>query len=115
MKKEKVLETIIGIVAGFIVIYFLTKWEWTLYLVGVVSVLSVLSGKLAKSLAEGWMWLAEKIGWVSNRILLSVVYLLVLTPIALIYRLSRKSAKNKSTNWQVADQGFDKSFFEKPW
>lgn len=46
--------------------------------------------KLLKALYKAWMKFAHALGWVNTRIILSLVYFLIFTPIALIFRLIGK-------------------------
>lgn len=43
-----------------------------------------------KFLYEAWMKFAHALGWVNTRIILSIVYFLIFTPLALIFRLIGK-------------------------
>ena len=61
--------------------------EWTLWIGFPVFVLGLISPDLLKSPYEMWMKLGHLLGWLNSRIILSVVYILVLLPIALIMRL----------------------------
>ena len=43
-----------------------------------------------KLLYRGWMKLAHVLGWVNTRIILSLVYFLIVTPLALIFKVIGK-------------------------
>lgn len=43
-----------------------------------------------KTLYKAWMKFAHALGWVNTRIILSIVYFLIFTPLALIFRLIGK-------------------------
>ncbi len=69
---------------------------------------------------RGWMAVVGVIGWVNRQLLLSLVFLLFITPTALILRLTgRDFMKQKidagaSTYWNTREQtSFDKSSYEK--
>lgn len=46
--------------------------------------------KFLKLLYKGWMKFAHALGWVNTRIILTIVYLLVFTPMALIFKVIGK-------------------------
>lgn len=62
-------------------------WEW----LGGVGFLFILVGLFLPQalgpLYGPWMRVAEKIGYVMNRVILTIFYLLIFTPIALVRRL----------------------------
>ncbi len=60
-------------------------------LLGVGALLFLLGAAVPKALAvphRGWMTLAEGLGWVMTRVILSVVFYLVVTPIGVVRRLT---------------------------
>lgn len=46
--------------------------------------------KFLKLLYNAWMKLAHALGWLNTRIILTLVYILIFTPIALFFRLIGK-------------------------
>ncbi len=69
-----------------------------------------------------WMGLAAILGYVNTRILLSLFYYFIMTPVGAVLRLTghdgmaRRSKERKSTYWQVREQtrqtreGFERAF-----
>ncbi|MEK7851087.1 MAG: SxtJ family membrane protein [Deltaproteobacteria bacterium] len=43
-----------------------------------------------KTLYKSWMKFAHALGWVNTRIILTVIYLLIFTPVALIFKVIGK-------------------------
>jgi hypothetical protein len=89
----------------------------------VAGALFVLAGLLApRPLApvfRGWMRLAEVLGWINTRILLTVIFYLVVTPIGLVMRLARRSPldlRQRESYWaepprsSYGDRHFEKQF-----
>ena len=118
--KNNPTSTILTIVVGFLIIYLITKSTWALYVSVSIGVLGLVSNTLARYINMGWM----KIGWVLSliipNILLSVVYFLILTPIALLAKLFSKKdplllTNPKGTLFIEKNKSFEKSGFEKPW
>ena len=66
-------------------------------------------------LEKGWMKFAHALGWVMNRVLLTIVFYLILTPLAVSRRLLRKKKETGSTYWLEKPKSFSKEDLEKPW
>lgn len=54
----------------------------------VLLVLGLIAPSLLKYPSDAWWAFARVLGWVNARIILSIAYLLVLTPIGLVWRLA---------------------------
>ena len=78
------------IITGFLVLFLIIKKSFLLYIAGGVALGSLFSEYLAEKIVWGWYKLAEGLGYVSSRILLSIIFFVMLTPLALLYRLTRK-------------------------
>jgi hypothetical protein len=81
------------IVTGLVVLYFIFSSRYPYFLVaaaviGVVSLAIPVAGDL---IVKGWYKLAEIMGAINGRILLSAVFFIVLVPVALIAKLSKKN------------------------
>jgi len=67
-----------------------------------------------------WMKLAKLLSYIAPNILLSIVFFLILTPVALLQKLFNKNKSfdpsiNKLTTFQDTIKKIDKPHFEKPW
>lgn len=91
--QPKAFESILAITVGLLVLYIWKGYSWALY----VSVGVALSGLLVPFLRDliVWSWskLGQGLGYVNSRILLTLVYVFVLVPIALIRRLFSSDSK----------------------
>jgi hypothetical protein len=64
-----------------------------LWAIGIGGLLIAFGGILPSVLApvhKGWMWVGHILGWINTRILLSIVFYVLLTPIGLVFRLMGK-------------------------
>jgi ABC-type multidrug transport system fused ATPase/permease subunit len=99
VQKEKVLENNLVIAGGLLVFYIVFKIEVLVIIALAVIVLTILSDFIANKISWLWMKLAEVLGYINSKILLSAIFYLVLFPIALIYKLLSKDTlylkKNK--------------------
>lgn len=93
-------------------------WNNEKGLIGII--LFVLLALLSKFIASGidqlWNYATTSLGWVMSRVLLSVVFLVFLTPIALIYRLTRKKVSgNAGSNFIDRNYTYVAKDIETPW
>lgn len=122
MKRQKTdpAKTVLTISVGFIVLYLITKWDWTISVALVVGLMGVFSTYLSRMIDFLWMKLSWLLNLITSNILLSTIFFLFLFPIALLSRLFGKNdplnLKNKAgSNFKNSNKQFDKISLEKPW
>lgn len=113
-------ETVLVITVGFLLLYIFFK-------TGVFLNISLgfgLAGVFSKYLSEkiDWFWskLSLFLGAVSNGVLLTIIFFLVVTPIGLIRRLRKKNSltyfdRRKTTNFSDRSYSFTKKDLENLW
>jgi len=76
----------------------------------------------AVKLAGAWLGFSAVLGAINSKILLTLVYYLVLTPIALLYRLThrdplslKRADDTRRSYWIVRDHQFGPRDLERPW
>lgn len=81
------------IVTGLVVLYFVFKSRYPYFLIAAaaVGVLSIAIPVVGDLIVKGWYKIAEILGAINGRILLSAVFFLVLLPVALMSRLGKKN------------------------
>jgi hypothetical protein len=118
--KSNPTKTVLTITVGFLVVYFIAKWQWALSVAGIIG----LAGLFSDFLAEKIEWLWMKITWILSlivpNILLSLLFFLFLFPIALLMRITSKKnflqLKNRgNTTWIADTKVFDAKSMENPW
>ncbi len=69
------------------------QWVWVtlIAIAAVLLIATVVAPSLLKPVYRGWMRLGEALGWVNTRILLTLIFFLVVTPIGLLMRLFGRS------------------------
>ncbi|CAK8723315.1 SxtJ [Candidatus Electronema halotolerans] len=72
----------------------LMNWPWLLA-VGLILV-SAVAPKALGPLNRAWMFLGHILGWINTRIILGIVFLLIFTPTALVFRLLGKDPMRRS-------------------
>ena len=117
LTKSDPIKTILIIVLGFMVVYLVTKWQGWLNIALILGLAGFLSGHLAKAIDFVWMKLSWLLSLIIPNILLSLVFILFLTPLALLSRFGKDSLMLKNTRSTLFKEHvkFDKASFEKPW
>ena len=90
MKQQNTKEIVLTIVVGLLVFYFIFKIQGLLIAALVVGVLGVLSNFVAEKIAWLWLKFAEILGRINSTVLLSLIFFIFLTPIALLMRIFKK-------------------------
>jgi hypothetical protein len=92
MDKAKRFETVLVIVLGLIVIYWFKKYNVLLLSAIFIGMAALLVPAVATGIQWFWMKLSGLMGAVSGRVILTVIYLLVLLPLAFLAKLFGKSS-----------------------
>lgn len=113
-------KTVLVITVGMLVVFFITKADWALYVALGVGLAGVISGYLAEKINWVWMKLTWVLSMIVPNILLAIVFYLILTPIALLSRVfggkDQLMLKNNApTVFKAYDKKFDPASFENPW
>ena len=120
-KSKNPYKDVLVIVLGFLVIFLITKKSFLLYISGGVAFAAASSDFIAEKIVWAWYKLAEGLGYVSSRILLSTIFFLFLTPLAMFYRLIRKNdplqIKKKSSGTYFTERNhlYVKNDLERMW
>ena len=113
-------KTVLVIIAGLLVVYYFSGWPWTLYTALIIGVGAALSDYLAGVIHFLWMKLVLLLSLIVPNVIMTLIFYLILFPIAMLARLFRKHPPILLTNpdnsvFVETDKSFDKSHFEKPW
>lgn len=110
--------------AGFLILHLLARKnalarEIFLCLGIGIPVISLLSSFLAEKIVWVWYKLAEAMGFVMSRVILSTIFFLFLTPIALLARLrkgdSLRLKKSEDSYFTSRNHQYGKKDLEKMW
>jgi hypothetical protein len=91
MSRVKVLETILVLVLALGVVYWwFGRNQYVLLAAGIIGIIGLFIPALAEKIHWAWMKLAEGMGYVMSKVILTVVFVVFLVPIAFIARIFRK-------------------------
>ena len=106
---KKVYLDLLVIAIGFAVLAYLFKFPW-LYAGSLIAAASAVHPITARAVSASWEYIGKTLGRINSSILLSIFFVLVLSPIAILYRLTKRKT---TLNWQNMDgQSVD---FTKPY
>ncbi|HHM20804.1 MAG TPA: hypothetical protein ENJ20_02165 [Bacteroidetes bacterium] len=117
--REKQLETCLVIATGLMVIWLISRKEEWIYAAVVIGVVGAFIPALAKWVHWLWYKIAEVMGGIMSRVLLSIVFFVFLFPIAVVYKLTNKDLlqlkRKKDTYWTKRDHRYSKKDLENAW
>lgn len=90
--KDQSRDTGMAMVLLFLLIFVSRKHPWLLYTAMILHVVNMIVPKVFYPIAIFWLGLSDAMGAVMSKVLLSIVYVLVVTPIALLRRISGKDS-----------------------
>ncbi len=120
MKAEDKYKTLLVIVVGLGLLYFLFDNIYLLYTSLAIGTLSFMFPIVGDWILKGWGLIGHTLGYINTKILLSLVFFVFLTPIALIQKLLTKSnflnLKNpEGSNYLERNQTYEAKDFDNPW
>lgn len=120
-EKEKARETLLVLALASLVFLGFIKEEWPLagYAAAFFLFIALFVPPLARTLHRFWIGLAQIIGTVNTRILLTLVFFLLLTPLALIRRLTSSDPLQlkppKNTVFTVREEQYSPEDLKNPY
>jgi hypothetical protein len=119
MQKERSGETVLVIVLGLVVLYWLKRKDALLLSALAIGGVALLVPAAARGIHQGWMKLSQMLGNVSGKVLLTLVYFFVLAPLSLLARwmgkisILKKGAGN--THFKERNHDYTKEDIIHPW
>ncbi len=120
MQREKVLETILAIVAGLLLLALVLSVQ-ALHIIALALLGTALAFPfLSEKIALLWLKLAEVLGKINSVLLLSLIFYLVLTPWAFIFRFFHRDnlymiRKQVGSYYTERDYEYSARDFDNPW
>jgi Saxitoxin biosynthesis operon protein SxtJ len=90
MEKIKQKESILAIVTGLVIIGWFIHKPILFPIAGGIGLVCLLSSYVTEKIHWLWMKISHVLGFVMSKVILSIVFFLFLTPIAILSKLSRK-------------------------
>ncbi len=119
MTKAKIMETSLVLTTGFLLLYFLTQNKVFIYLAFIFGFIGIFIKGLARLIAIGWFKLADGLNFVVSKLILGFIFYVILFPISLLYKLSKKdklNLKNRAkSNWIERNTTYSAADLENIW
>lgn len=117
MSKGKIYEALLVLSTALLVIYLLGVRKngeanlWFIYSACGLGISGIFIRPLGRFIALGWYKLADLLNFVMSKVIMSVVYIVILVPIATIYKLVKKDKLllKRSTNSKWVNRNFQYS------
>lgn len=119
-KDSERYKNILVIVTGLLLISLLFQVHWPSIAAVVIGTVSLVIPPAGKLIVAGWLKLAEVLGFINSRILLTLIYGIYLIPWSIVYKLTNKEVldirkNNKSSLFHKRDHTYTKKDLEKTW
>lgn len=114
-------ETVSTIALFFLCIASITSNFYFMYTAMGLLVIALFIRTVANKIAWGWLAFAKVLGEFNSMVVLTLVYYIVLTPIAMLYRIFNKNtlgvvaSKDSASYFTVRNHLFSKENLEKMW
>ena len=117
--KSKSLETILVLVGILIILFWIYHKKIFLLASLLLILIATTSDFLTKKISFLWLKFSETIGKIMSKVMLSVVYIVILVPIAFLFRLTGKDQlqmkKKKDSYYFGRDHLYTKNDIENIW
>ena len=117
--RSRSLETILVFIGVCVVLFWIYNKKIFLLVSLLLILLSLTSEAAVNKISSAWLKFSELLGKVMSRIILSVVYYVILVPIAFLFRLTGKDQlqlkKSKNSYYLERNHQYTKSDVENIW
>jgi hypothetical protein len=119
MDRKKILETGLVIETGLLAIFIVTAKPWIIPVTAAIGAIFIFIPPLARLIHVVWMSVAKVLGWIMPKLILSMIWFFIFTPLAFVYRLTGHDElqlkKTKNPQFSDCPKVYSRSDFEKPW
>lgn len=113
------METSVVIMTGLLIFWFIFKVKVLVTIAVLVGLIGAFIPSLAHWIHWAWYKLADAMGFVMSKVLLSVVFFVFLLPIAILYRMFSKDnlqlKKKTDTYWTSRGHKYSAKDLEQTW
>jgi predicted membrane protein len=119
--RKKELETLLVLAIATLVFHVVLHIELLIYVALGLLIIGLIFKRLASRITKVWLKLAHSLGTFNSKVLLTIVFYLVLTPIAIVYKLFTKNPLRLKRDVSLEsyyvsrEHSFSKEDFEKMW
>tara|TARA_B100000508_G_C11288802_1_gene194197 strand:- start:90 stop:464 length:375 start_codon:yes stop_codon:yes gene_type:complete len=124
MNAKELNKNLFVIVLGLSILSFIFKIDglpnkWLIAIASLIGTVGLSSKVAAQTIVAAWIKIGNALGWVNSRILLSIIFFILLTPIAWLYRMINKDPlkkkKSEHSTFVNRNHQFTKADLENVW
>jgi hypothetical protein len=119
MKERGPQSTMLVLSTGFLIINLVFNYKWSIYLALSFGLIGIISEPISLLIEKWWLKLSNILGSIMPKLILSLIFYFLLTPIAFLYKIFNKNKlglTNKcQTNFINYSSAFSKQNLEKTW
>lgn len=120
MDQRKNLESCLAIVTGMVMLWFFTGWKSLLVAALLIGLTALLVPAGAALISRLWLGVAAILGKIIPVVLLVLIYFLILSPLAWLWRRFRGDPLrlkpgNAASLWVTRDHTYESKDLERPW
>ncbi|MDA8123581.1 MAG: SxtJ family membrane protein [Deltaproteobacteria bacterium] len=121
MNPQETSKTISALILALLLAYLFFDAQWLLWAAVLLAVGNVFENRPTAALAKYWLHFGALLGRINSRIILTIMFFVILTPIAGLYRLfNREKVDHFRTNrrgsyFDDVQKKYAPEDFEKPW
>jgi hypothetical protein len=121
IKKEKYIDTLLMLMLAMAVLYWRAGKMWLLPVMIIAGLGGLSNRAMGEFIHTWWMKLAEYLGAIMSRVLLSVIFYIILLPVALLSKLFSKKdllnlkKGNASSCYVTRNHVYEAADMEHPW
>jgi hypothetical protein len=120
MKQQQTYKTLLGMMAGLSLLILIFQKIYLLWLLVVLTFGSLASEKVAARIGQVWVQFSELLSRMVLRILLTIIFFCILTPIGVLMRFFNQNKININKNFGKSyyydrKHEYTASDFEHPW
>ncbi len=119
-KNNNPSKVILTLVIALLLFFHFYHYQYLFTAAVILGLIGIFLEFISDKIAMAWMWLAEMLGKVMPKVMLSLLYFLFFVPYAVIYRLAKKNpldikADGKATIYKERNHLYTPSDIENPW
>ena len=115
MNQKNTYQTILVMIVGFLAIGLSFDKLLISWLALIIGILAIVSKQIAILIEKVWFFIAEKLGFINGTILLSLIFLLVLTPVALLRKLFTSKTATSDSFYVIREITYSPENLENKW
>jgi hypothetical protein len=121
MDRLATLKTISILTLAVLIAYVIFKAQWLLWIALLLTLGNAFESRFTTALARYWMQFANLLGAFNSRVILTVTFYLILTPLAFVYRIFNRPlvdhfrANKRQSYFEDLGKTYTPADFEKTW